>query len=182
MKKTIALFAAVLMLLCAVPFAAIGEMNLAAAKTAGDFPDAVFDPLGDAASVEYSHNTNFTGESGTEFVSDGENGIKSASGGMRSSVVTITITFGEAVSNARLSFDYKDATTICPLTEARKKISAGRSTGQITLRRSLRGALLRLLMLKTAPATKEATAFGSKTLRCRALARSRLKMLIRWRC
>lgn len=107
MKKTIALFAAVLMLLCAVPFAAIGEMNLAAAKTAGDFPDAVFDPLGDAASVEYSHNTNFTGESGTEFVSDGENGIKSASGGMRSSVVTITITFGEAVSNARLSFDYK---------------------------------------------------------------------------
>lgn len=38
MKKTIALFAAVLMLLCAVPFAAIGEMNLAAAKTAGDFP------------------------------------------------------------------------------------------------------------------------------------------------
>ena len=41
MKKTIALFAAVLMLLCAVPFAAIGEMNLAAAKTAGDFPDAV---------------------------------------------------------------------------------------------------------------------------------------------
>lgn len=58
MKKTIALFAAVLMLLCAVPFAAIGEMNLAAAKTAGDFPDAVFDPLGDAASVEYSHNTN----------------------------------------------------------------------------------------------------------------------------
>ena len=65
MKKTIALFAAVLMLLCAVPFAAIGEMNLAAAKTAGDFPDAVFDPLGDAASVEYSHNTNFTGESGT---------------------------------------------------------------------------------------------------------------------
>ena len=53
MKKTIALFAAVLMLLCAVPFAAIGEMNLAAAKTAGDFPDAVFDPLGDAASVEY---------------------------------------------------------------------------------------------------------------------------------
>ena len=99
MKKTIALFAAVLMLLCAVPFAAIGEMNLAAAKTAGDFPDA--------ASVEYSHNTNFTGESGTEFVSDGENGIKSASGGMRSSVVTITITFGEAVSNARLSFDYK---------------------------------------------------------------------------
>jgi ParB-like chromosome segregation protein Spo0J len=33
MKKTIALFAAVLMLLCAVPFAAIGEMNLAAAKT-----------------------------------------------------------------------------------------------------------------------------------------------------
>ena len=51
MKKTIALFAAVLMLLCAVPFAAIGEMNLAAAKTAGDFPDAVFDPLGDAASV-----------------------------------------------------------------------------------------------------------------------------------
>ena len=176
MKKTIALFAAVLMLLCAVPFAAIGEMNLAAAKTAGDFPDAVFDPLGDAASVEYSHNTNFTGESGTEFVSDGENGIKSASGGMRSSVVTITITFGEAVSNARLSFDYKVSS------EARKKLSAGRSTGQITLRRSLRGALLRLLMLKTAPATEEATAFGSKTLRCRALARSRLKMLIRWRC
>ena len=48
MKKTIALFAAVLMLLCAVPFAAIGEMNLAAAKTAGDFPDAVFDPLNTA--------------------------------------------------------------------------------------------------------------------------------------
>lgn len=46
-------------------------------------------------------------KSGTEFVSDGENGIKSANGGMKSSVVTITITFGEAVSNARLSFDYK---------------------------------------------------------------------------
>ena len=167
MKKTIALFAAVLMLLCAVPFAAIGEMNLAAAKTAGDFPDAVFDPLGDAASVEYSHNTNFTGESGTEFVSDGENGIKSANGGMRSSVVTITITFGEAVSNARLSFDYKVSS------EARYDyLSVNGSTG----------ALLRLLMLKTAPATEEATAFGSKTLRCRALARSRLKMLIRWRC
>ena len=48
MKKTIALFAAVLMLLCAVPFAAIGEMNLAAAKTAGDFPDAVLHPLNTA--------------------------------------------------------------------------------------------------------------------------------------
>lgn len=186
MKKTIALFAAVLMLLCAVPFAAIGEMNLAAAKTAGDFPDAVFDPLGDAASVEYSHNTNFTGESGTEFVSDGENGIKSASGGMRSSVVTITITFGEAVSNARLSFDYKVSSEArydyLSVNGSTEKLSAGRSTGQITLRRSLRGVLLRLLMLKTAPATGEATAFGSKTLRCRALARSRLKMLIRWRC
>lgn len=166
MKKTIALFAAVLMLLCAVPFAAIGEMNLAAAKTAGDFPDAVFDPLGDAASVEYGHNTNFTGESGTEFVSDGENGIKSASGGMRSSVVTITITFGEAVSNARLSFDYKVSSEArydyLSVNGSTEKLSAGKSTGQITLRRSLRGALLRLLMLKTAPATKEATAFGSK--------------------
>ena len=187
MKKTIALFAAVLMLLCAVPFAAIGEMNLAAAKTAGDFPDAVFDPLGDAASVEYSHNTNFTGESGTEFVSDGENGIKSASGGMRSSVVTITITFGEAVSNARLSFDYKvssearyDYLSVNGSTE--KTLSGENRLDKLPLRRSLRGALLRLLMLKTAPATKEATAFGSKTLRCRALARSRLKMLIRWRC
>ena len=57
------------------------------------------------------------------------------------------------------------------------------TTGRDTrLNQTIRGALLRLLMLKTAPATKEATAFGSKTLRCRALARSRLKMLIRWRC
>lgn len=107
MKRTIALLAAILMLLCAIPVAAVGELCVTAVAAPAEFPNSVFDPLGDAATVAYSHNAGFTGADGAEFASDGENGIKSGNGGMKSSAVTITITFNENVSNARLSFDYK---------------------------------------------------------------------------
>lgn len=72
------------------------------------FPSAVFNGLAGKAKVEYSHNNNWTGEEGQEFVDDEDLGaLKSNSYHQNSSEVTIKITLEQNIKPSVLTFDYK---------------------------------------------------------------------------
>ncbi len=72
------------------------------------FPSTVFNGLKGKATVEYSHNSSYTGKGGEEFVDDtAEGALKSNSAGMDSSQVTVTITLNKDVKASKLYFDYK---------------------------------------------------------------------------
>ncbi len=72
------------------------------------FPSSVFNGLKGKATVEYTHNTSFTGEDGQEFIDDSTEGaLKSNSAGMNSSRVTVTIKFNGDLKTSKLKFQYK---------------------------------------------------------------------------
>lgn len=72
------------------------------------FPSTVFNGLAGKAKVEYSHNNNWTGETGQEFVDDEASGaLKSNSYHQKSSEVTITITLDKDIKPSVLTFDYR---------------------------------------------------------------------------
>ena len=72
------------------------------------FPSTVFNALAGKAAVEYSHNDNFTGNAGKEFIDDeAENALKSNSAGMGNSQVTVKIKFNENLKTSKFKFLYK---------------------------------------------------------------------------
>lgn len=70
------------------------------------FPSTVFNSLKGYATVEYSHNSSYTGEDGKEFV-DEDGTLVSNNKKTKNASVTITITFLEDIKTSELTFDYR---------------------------------------------------------------------------
>ena len=70
------------------------------------FPSTVFNSLKGYATVEYSHNSSYTGEDGKEFV-DEDGTLVSNNKKAKNASVTITITFLEDIKTSELTFDYR---------------------------------------------------------------------------
>lgn len=70
------------------------------------FPSTVFNSLKGYATVEYSHNSSYTGEAGKEFV-DEDGTLVSNNKKTKNASVTITITFLEDIKTSELTFDYR---------------------------------------------------------------------------
>lgn len=70
------------------------------------FPSKAFNALEGYATVEYSHNSSYTGEDGKEFV-DEDGTLVSNNKKTKNASVTITITFLEDIKTSELTFDYR---------------------------------------------------------------------------
>lgn len=102
-KKTLAILVAIVMLISSMPLKAMTKLDTSSSIAEG----SIFDELESLAQISYSHNEDYTGNDGEEFIEDGDGVIKSNSSGMSSSTVTIRIEFNEDVTSMLLSFEYK---------------------------------------------------------------------------
>ncbi len=102
-KKTLAIIVAIVMLISTMPLSAMTTLDTRSSVAEG----SVFGELENLAQISYSHNDDYTGNDGEEFIEDGDGTIKSNSSGMSSSTVTMRIEFNEDVPSMMLSFEYK---------------------------------------------------------------------------
>lgn len=88
------------------------------------FPSTVFNSLKGYATVEYSHNSSYTGEDGKEFV-DEDGTLVSNNKKTKNASVTITITFLEDIKTSELTFDYRISS------ESSDKVTIKKNSGQL---------------------------------------------------
>lgn len=88
------------------------------------FPSTVFNSLKGYATVEYSHNSSYTGEDGKEFV-DEDGTLVSNNKKTKNASVTITITFLEDIKTSELTFDYRISS------ESSDRVTIKKNSGQL---------------------------------------------------